>query len=369
MRAADAGAGRQIVGRGDRCKLHFEQVQGRARACRPSRGSKRGRMWRAHRAPGLRARAPAGPALRRTGPRVARTWPRRRSSRRKSRSRPPAATRWISANRRTAPPSRPRQHLHLEAALWSWPTVSTLVSIKRVACRLEVPAVPSTSSRACARRGCRKDNAAFTVAVPLAGAVLARRCSLSTRPNPDRCLRRHSMTKRGPSPRPCSASEAREPICCGGLPLPAALGPSTRVREPQGPRGRRGEGWGEGEQPRAPTHRRGPSEVRANLRPLAERISLVAAPHPNPLPASGERESGRRLGRGSAPLERSTVHPRQTARISFQTRRVWPRRSAKTSEVTANTSSPFWLRPCAAHARRPRSGRDFRSIFSISRRR
>jgi xanthine dehydrogenase accessory factor len=36
--------------------------------------------------------------------------------------------------------------------------------------------------------------------------------------------------------------------------------------------------------------------------PLAERVSLVAAPHPNPLPASGERGSGRRLDLGTQPL-------------------------------------------------------------------
>jgi hypothetical protein len=38
-------------------------------------------------------------------------------------------------------------------------------------------------------------------------------------------------------------------------PLPAALGLSTRATSPQGSRGRRGEGWGEGQQ-KAPTSER-----------------------------------------------------------------------------------------------------------------
>ena len=82
------------------------------------------------------------------------------------------------------------------------------------------------------------------------------------------------------SPRLSAAGRAR-------LPLPAAIGPSTRTTSPQRSRGRRGEGRGEGQQ-RAPTPQRPSQRLRIAL---AESTSPFAAPHPNALPASGERES------------------------------------------------------------------------------
>jgi hypothetical protein len=76
-------------------------------------------------------------------------------------------------------------------------------------------------------------------------------------------------------------------------PLPAALGPSTRATSQQWSRGRRGEGWGEG-QPGAPSFPRLVRGFAQSFWFLAEGPSPVAAPHPSPLPASGERGFGRR---------------------------------------------------------------------------
>jgi len=72
-------------------------------------------------------------------------------------------------------------------------------------------------------------------------------------------------------------------------------------------RGRRGEGGGEG-QPRAPTCQRGASmKSAARDRKLSgEGSSPVAAPHPNPLPASGERGPG--VTRGERRVHDLTTH-------------------------------------------------------------
>src|SRR5262245_66626134 len=97
----------------------------------------------------------------------------------------------------------------------------------------------------------------------------------------------------------------RVALVARGLPLPAALG------HPQGPVSPQGtEGDGERVGVRG-SHRLGPASaglhegedgVERDPRLLAERISLVAAPHPSPLPAKRGEGAGWRSWRAGSPF-------------------------------------------------------------------